>query len=77
MRALAAFESLRNRTFAQLYAAQTISLFGDALTWVGLVLGLDHREVKRCPRSSHYCRRAERAPFAGARLGHGCAPALC
>ncbi len=38
MRALAAFESLRNRTFAQLYAAQTISLFGDALTWVGLAL---------------------------------------
>lgn len=38
MRAFAAFESLRNRAFAQLYAAQTISLFGDALTWVGLAL---------------------------------------
>lgn len=38
MRAFAAFESLRNRTFAQLYAAQTVSLFGDALTWVGLAL---------------------------------------
>ena len=38
MRALAAFESLRNQAFAQLYAAQTVSLFGDALTWVGLAL---------------------------------------
>lgn len=34
----AAFRSLRNRTFAQLYAAHAISLFGDALTWVGLAL---------------------------------------
>lgn len=37
-RALAPFQSLRNPHFAQLYAAQTISLFGDALTWVGLAL---------------------------------------
>lgn len=35
---LAPFGSLRNRNFAQLYAAQTTSLFGDALTWVGLAL---------------------------------------
>lgn len=37
-RVLAPFRSLRNPHFAQLYAAQTISLFGDALTWVGLAL---------------------------------------
>jgi MFS transporter, NRE family, putaive nickel resistance protein len=29
---------LRNSTFARLYTAQTISLLGDALTWVGLAL---------------------------------------
>jgi len=29
---------LRNPTFRQLYIAQTISLFGDALTWLGLAL---------------------------------------
>jgi MFS transporter, NRE family, putaive nickel resistance protein len=32
------FQSLRNLTFARLYTAQTISLFGDALTWLGLAL---------------------------------------
>lgn len=32
------FRSLRNRTFAKLYASQTINLVGDALTWVGLAL---------------------------------------
>jgi MFS transporter, NRE family, putaive nickel resistance protein len=30
--------SLNNPTFRQLYLAQTISLFGDALTWLGLAL---------------------------------------
>jgi MFS transporter, NRE family, putaive nickel resistance protein len=29
---------LKNSTFVRLYAAQTISLWGDALTWVGLAL---------------------------------------
>jgi NRE family putative nickel resistance protein-like MFS transporter len=29
---------LNNSTFARLYIAQTISLFGDALTWLGLAL---------------------------------------
>jgi len=29
---------LRNPVFARLYTAQTISLFGDALTWLGLAL---------------------------------------
>ena len=29
---------LNNATFARLYTAQTISLFGDALTWLGLAL---------------------------------------
>lgn len=38
MQALAAFRSLRNPVFARLYAAQTISLLGDAITWVGLAL---------------------------------------
>lgn len=32
------FQRLRNPVFARLYAAQTISLLGDALTWVGLAL---------------------------------------
>ena len=32
------FASLRNPIFRQLYLAQTISLFGDALTWLGLAL---------------------------------------
>lgn len=35
---LAPFQSLRNPVFAHLYAAQTTSLLGDALTWVGLAL---------------------------------------
>lgn len=34
----APFQSLRNPVFARLYAAQTTSLLGDALTWVGLAL---------------------------------------
>ncbi|MFC3832996.1 MULTISPECIES: MFS transporter [Deinococcus] len=38
MNALALFASLRNPRFARLYAAQTISQIGDALTWVGLAL---------------------------------------
>lgn len=37
-RALAIFASLRNPIFAQLYAAQTASLLGDALTWIALAL---------------------------------------
>lgn len=32
------FQSLKNPRFARLYAAQTTSLLGDALTWVGLAL---------------------------------------
>ena len=32
------FAALRNPRFARLYAAQTISQIGDALTWVGLAL---------------------------------------
>lgn len=31
-------QCLRNPTFARLYAAQTINLVGDALTWLGLAL---------------------------------------
>ncbi|RWZ89425.1 MAG: MFS transporter [Hydrotalea sp. AMD] len=32
------FHALQNRLFAKLYFAQTISLLGDAFTWVGLAL---------------------------------------
>lgn len=32
------FRSFRNPVFTKLYAAQTISLLGDALTWIGLAL---------------------------------------
>jgi NRE family putative nickel resistance protein-like MFS transporter len=32
------FQALKNRVFAKLYFAQTISLLGDAFTWVGLAL---------------------------------------
>jgi NRE family putative nickel resistance protein-like MFS transporter len=32
------FKALRNRVFAKLYFAQTISLLGDAFTWIGLAL---------------------------------------
>jgi len=38
MNTLRLFQSLKNPVFARLYAAQTISLLGDALTWVGLAL---------------------------------------
>jgi NRE family putative nickel resistance protein-like MFS transporter len=32
------FKALQNKTFAKLYLAQTISLLGDAFSWVGLAL---------------------------------------
>ena len=32
------FKALKNKVFAKLYLAQTISLLGDAITWVGLAL---------------------------------------
>jgi NRE family putative nickel resistance protein-like MFS transporter len=32
------FQALKNKVFAKLYMAQTISLMGDAFTWVGLAL---------------------------------------
>lgn len=32
------FQALHNKLFAKLYLAQTISLLGDAITWVGLAL---------------------------------------
>lgn len=38
MNTLTFFHSLRNPVFARLYTAQTTSLLGDALTWVGLAL---------------------------------------
>lgn len=38
MNILRPFKALRNKTFAKLYLAQTISLLGDAFSWVGLAL---------------------------------------
>ena len=38
MKKLNLFTSLSNPLFRRLYTAQTISLFGDALTWLGLAL---------------------------------------
>jgi MFS transporter, NRE family, putaive nickel resistance protein len=38
MNKISLFTSLNNPLFRRLYAAQTISLFGDALTWLGLAL---------------------------------------
>ncbi|MBD2307221.1 MFS transporter [Chroococcidiopsis sp. FACHB-1243] len=38
MNVFSIFSSLRNPIFARLYTAQTTSLLGDALTWVGLAL---------------------------------------
>jgi MFS transporter, NRE family, putaive nickel resistance protein len=38
MSTLPMFTALRNPRFARLYAAQTVSQVGDALTWVGLAL---------------------------------------
>lgn len=35
---LPSLDSLKNPVFARLYLAQTVSLLGDALTWVGLAL---------------------------------------
>ncbi len=32
------FKALQNKTFAKLYLAQTVSLLGDAFSWVGLAL---------------------------------------
>ena len=32
------FTALKNRLFARLYFAQTISLFGDSFTWIGIAL---------------------------------------
>lgn len=37
-RLLESFQALRSRVFATLYFAETISLLGDAFTWVGLAL---------------------------------------
>lgn len=38
MKKIGLFASLSNPLFQRLYTAQTISLFGDALTWLGLAL---------------------------------------
>lgn len=43
------FYALRNKTFAKLYFAQTISLLGDAFSWVGLALLAYQLDADRSP----------------------------
>lgn len=43
------FQSLKNKVFAKLYLAQTISLIGDAFTWVGLALLAYQLDKDRSP----------------------------
>ncbi|MCP9234723.1 hypothetical protein [Lewinella sp. JB7] len=43
------FQALHNRTFARLYATQTVSLLGDAFTWVGLALPAYATDPDRSP----------------------------
>ncbi len=46
---IAPFKTLKNRTFAKLYLAQTVSLLGDAFTWVGLALLAYQIDKERSP----------------------------
>lgn len=43
------FKALKNKVFAKLYLAQTISLVGDAFTWVGLALLAYQLDRERSP----------------------------
>ena len=43
------FQALKNKVFAKLYLAQTISLVGDAFTWVGLALLAYQFDKERSP----------------------------
>ena len=43
------FYALRNKTFAKLYMAQTVSLLGDAFSWVGLALLAYQLDSDRSP----------------------------
>lgn len=43
------FKSLQNKPFAKLYLAQTISLLGDAFSWVGLALLAYQIDKERSP----------------------------
>ncbi|MBL7730912.1 MAG: MFS transporter [Chitinophagaceae bacterium] len=43
------FQALKNKVFAKLYLAQTISLIGDAFTWVGLALLAYQLDKNRSP----------------------------
>ncbi len=43
------FQAFKNRVFAKLYLAQTISLIGDAFTWVGLALLAYQFDKERSP----------------------------
>ena len=43
------FKALQNKTFAKLYLAQTISLLGDAFSWVGLALLAYQIDKERSP----------------------------
>ncbi len=47
------FQALKNKVFAKLYLAQTISLIGDAFSWVGLALLAYQLDEDRA--SAHPC----------------------
>jgi NRE family putative nickel resistance protein-like MFS transporter len=46
---LGSFAALKNKTFAKLYLAQTVSLLGDAISWVGLALLAYQIDKERSP----------------------------
>ena len=43
------FKAFQNKVFAKLYLAQTISLLGDAFSWVGLALLAYQIDKERSP----------------------------
>jgi len=47
------FQALRNKLFAKVYLAQTISLLGDAFTWVGLALLAYQFGSRMLPKGQH------------------------
>lgn len=49
MNLLEPFKALQNKIFAKLYLAQTVSLLGDAFTWVGLALLAYQIDKQRSP----------------------------
>jgi len=67
------FLALRNGVFAKLYLAETISLLGDAFTWVGLALlsyqfGQDRSALSLTALLMHWNWRDIRQPVPYGRL---------